>query len=122
MDKIFIEGLQIETVIGVFDWEREIKQTVTIDLEMSKDIRPAAASDDLQYALDYKAISDRIIEFVEASSFQLIETMAESIAELVRQEFGVDWLRLTLGKPGAVPAARTVGVQIERGMKQGVDY
>ena|SRR5690606_12741486 len=117
MDIVYIHGLEIKTVIGIFDWEREIKQTVTIDLEMATDIRPAAASDDIAQALDYKAVSKRLIAYVESSQFLLIETLAERIAAIVREEFGVPWLRLRLGKPGAVSGSRDVGVIIERGGK-----
>ncbi|MDF3031972.1 MAG: folB [Moraxellaceae bacterium] len=117
MDIVYIRELRIETIIGIFDWERRIRQTVSIDLEMAADIRKAAASDSIQDALDYKAVSKRLIAFVEGSEFQLVETMAEKIAALVREEFHVPWLRLQLSKPGAVRGARDVGVIIERGEK-----
>jgi dihydroneopterin aldolase len=117
MDIVYIRELRIETIIGIFDWERRIRQTVSIDLEMATDIRKAAASDSIQDALDYKAVSKRLIAFVEGSEFQLVETMAEKIAALVREEFHVPWLRLQLSKPGAVRGARDVGVIIERGEK-----
>lgn len=115
MDIVYIKDLQIKTVIGIYDWEREIKQTVSIDLEMGTDIRKAAERDTIEYTLDYKAVAKRIIAFVEASSFQLVETMAERIAEIVRSEFGVPGLRLRVSKPGAVTGSRDVGVIIERG-------
>lgn len=115
MDTVFIRGLRLSTVIGVFDWEREMRQVVTLDMEMAADIRPAAASDELTDALDYKAISDRVTDFVENSRFKLIEAMAEAIADILRQEFGIGWLRLTLCKPGALPLADNVGITIERG-------
>ena len=117
MDIVYIRELRIETIIGIFDWERRIRQAVSIDLEMATDIRKAAASDSIQDALDYKAVSKRLIAFVEGSEFQLVETMAEKIATLVREEFQVPWLRLQLSKPGAVRGARDVGVIIERGEK-----
>ncbi len=115
MDVVYIKDLQIKTVIGIYDWEREIKQTVSIDLEMGTDIRKAAVSDTIEHALDYKAVAKRIIAFVEESRFHLVETMAERIAEIVRQEFGVVGLRLRVSKPGAVTGSRDVGVVIERG-------
>ena len=122
MDIVYIQGLEVTTVIGIYDWERKIRQTVCIDLEMARDIRKAAASDAIEHALDYKAVSKRLIAFVEESEFLLIETMAERIAQIVREEFGVPWLRLRLGKPGAVTGARDVGVIIERGSREsGVD-
>jgi dihydroneopterin aldolase len=117
MDIVYINGLEVKTVIGIYDWEKEIKQKITIDLEMASDIKKAAATDEIVDALDYKAVSKRLIAFVEESEIQLIETLAEKIAEIVLTEFGVRWLRLTLGKPGAVTGSRDVGVIIERGVK-----
>jgi len=117
MDIVYIKELQIETIIGIYDWERTQKQTVSLDLDMGADIRPAAASEDIARALDYKAVSKRLIAFVEQSEFLLIETMAEQIAAIVLAEFSVPWLRLRVGKPGAVTGARDVGVMIERGRK-----
>ncbi|MEX2366709.1 MAG: dihydroneopterin aldolase [Pseudohongiellaceae bacterium] len=123
MDIVYIKGLEVKTVIGIYDWEREIKQNVTIDLEMARDISKAAEKDEIEYALDYKAVAKRIIGFVEQSEYQLIETLAEKIAGIVRTEFKVQWLRLRLGKPGAVTGSRDVGVIIERGVKEpGVDF
>ncbi len=115
MDIIFIRDLRIDTVIGIYDWEREIKQTVAIELEMAGDCARAAHSDAIDATLDYKAVAKRVIEFVEASRFQLVETLADRIAALIREEFQVPWLRLTLDKPGAVTHAQSVGVRIERG-------
>lgn len=117
MDIVYIRGLEVQTVIGIYDWEKEIKQTVTIDLEMGCDIRRAAALDEISEALDYKAVSKRIASFVEQARFQLVETLAERIAAIVREEFGVTWVRLSLGKPGAVTGSRDVGVVIERGRR-----
>ncbi|HET8730969.1 MAG TPA: dihydroneopterin aldolase [Moraxellaceae bacterium] len=115
MDIVYIRDLKIDTVIGIFEWERRIRQTVSIDLEMAFDIRPAAASDNIADALDYKSVAKRLIAFVESSEFLLVETLAEKIAAIVRDEFGVPWLRLRLSKPGAVRGAKDVGVVIERG-------
>lgn len=115
MDIVYIRGLQIETVIGIYDWEREVHQRVVLDLEMATDIRRAAASEQIGDALDYAAISLRLIAFVGGGSFLLIETLAEQCAELVMREFDVPWLRLRLAKPTAVAAAHEVGVIIERG-------
>ena len=115
MDIIFIRDLRIDTVIGIYDWERSIKQTIHLDLEMATDIARAASSDSIEDTLNYKAVAKRIIAFVEDSSFQLVETLAERITELVREEFAVPWIRLTLNKGGAVRGARGVGVIIERG-------
>lgn len=120
MDIVYIRGLEVKTVIGIYDWEKAIRQTITIDLEMSSDISKAAATDEISEALDYKAVSKRLIDFVEQSKFQLVETLAERIASIVLDEFAVGWLRLRLGKPGAVTGSRDVGVIIERGSKAGV--
>ena len=117
MDIVFINDLRIETIIGIFDWEREVKQTVSLDLEMAHDNALAAATDDIQHALDYKSVAKRLIQFIEAAEFLLVETMAEEIAKLVMTEFTVPWLRLTVRKPGALRGARDVGVRIERGEK-----
>lgn len=117
MDIVYIKGLELKTVIGIYDWEKEIKQKITIDLEMASDIKKAAATDEIADALDYKSVSKRLISFVEDSEIQLIETLAEKIADIVLSEFGVSWLRLSLGKPGAVTGSRDVGVIIERGVK-----
>ena len=115
MDIVYINDLRIETVIGIYDWEREIRQIVSIDLEMAADNRKAAASESIDDALNYKAVAKRLIQFVEQSEFLLVETLAERIAEIVLDEFDVDWLRLKLGKPGAVTGSAEVGVIIERG-------
>lgn len=114
MDVIFIRGLRVETVIGVNDWERQVKQTVTLDLEMGTNIHRAAKSDSLDHTLDYKMVAKRLIQFVSKSRFRLIETLGERIAAMVLSEFSVSWLRLTLSKPGAVRGSREVGIIIER--------
>lgn len=115
MDRVFIEDLRIQTVIGVFDWEREITQTISLDLQMAFDIRRAAESDAIADTLDYKSVSKRLIHFVESSEFQLVEALAEHCAQIVLDEFPVNWLRLKLSKPGAVRDSSAVGVIIERG-------
>jgi len=117
MDIIYLRDLKIETVIGIFDWEREIKQTISFDLDMATDIRKAAASDAIEDTLDYKTLSKRIISFVEASSFQLVETLAEQVAAIILDEFDVRWVRVRLDKMGAIRGASGVGVIIERGEK-----
>jgi 7,8-dihydroneopterin aldolase/epimerase/oxygenase len=117
MDIVYIRELNIQTVIGIFDWERSIKQTVSLDLEMGTDIAKAAATDHINDTLDYKAVSKRLIAFIESSEFQLVETMAERVTEIVRNEFNVPWVKLRLSKPGAVRGAKDVGVVIERGEK-----
>ncbi len=117
MDIIYLHDLRIDTVIGVFDWERRIKQTIILDLEMAADIRQAAATDSLEDTLNYKAVAKRLLDFVGNSDYQLVETLAEKVAALVREEFGVPWLRLRVNKKGAVRGAREVGVIIERGTR-----
>lgn len=119
MDIIFLTELKIETIIGIYDWERTTRQTVSLDIEMASDIRKAAASDHIDDTLDYKAVSKRLISFVEESEFQLVETLAERCAEIILDEFKVPWVRLKLSKPGAIRGARDVGILIERGNKPG---
>ena len=116
-DLVFIEDLRIQTVICIYDWEREITQTVSLDLKMAFDITTAGKSDAIADTLDYKAVSKRLIQFVEASEFQLVEALAEHCANIVLEEFPVTWLRLKLSKPGAVRGSSAVGVIIERGDK-----
>lgn len=115
MDTVFIEGLTVETVIGIYDWERRVRQPVVLDIEMGFDNTRPAASDRIEDTLDYKAVSKRLTGFIEGSSFQLVETLAEGCAGIILDEFGVGWVRLKLSKPGAVRGAKAVGVMIERG-------
>ena len=118
MDIVFINDLRIETIIGIYDWERKVKQTISLDLEMGADIRKAAKTDAIEDTLNYKAVAKRLISFVGESEYQLVETLAEKIAEIVLNEFSVPWLKLTVHKPGAVRGSRDVGVIIERGSRQ----
>ncbi|MDX9741349.1 MAG: dihydroneopterin aldolase [Gammaproteobacteria bacterium] len=113
-DIVYLTDLRIDTIIGIFDWERRIRQTVSLDLEMSTDVARAAATDSIEDALDYKAVAKAVIEFVRASEFQLVETLAEKVAELVLSRFGIDSVRLRINKRGAIRGARDVGVVIER--------
>ena len=121
MDIVFIRALRIDTVIGIYDWERQIRQTVVLDLEMGTDIARAAATDHIDDTLDYKAVSKRLIQFVSESSFQLVETLAEECARIVREEFGVPWVRLTLNKKGAVRGAEGVGSSSSAARGKGMD-
>lgn len=114
MDKIFLRALDIETVIGIWEWERRIKQRVSVDLEMGTDVRRAAAADSIDAALDYKSVAKRLIAFTEEAEFQLVETLAEALAKIVVTEFGVTWVRLSVAKPGAIEGSKDVGVVIER--------
>ena len=114
-DKVFISGLRAETVIGVYDWERSIRQPLVFDIEMAADVTAAARDDDLTKAIDYAAISQRVIDEVQSSSFQLIETLAEHLARIILNDFGVSWVQLRVLKPTAVAQADAVGVQIQRG-------
>ncbi|MGF1548047.1 MAG: dihydroneopterin aldolase [Thiotrichales bacterium] len=115
MDIVFIQDLRIDATIGIYDWERKIKQTLAFDIEMATDIRKAATTDSIEYTLDYKAVSKQVRALVEGSQYLLVETVAEKVAQLIMEEFGVPWLRLTLHKPGAVRGAKSVGIRIERG-------
>src|SRR5580704_2276384 len=114
MDKIFIHALKTETIVGIFDWERQVKQTVVLDIEFSADIRKAAASDSIDDTLNYKAVAKRVLAFVEESSFHLVETLAEHVAMLILEDFAVSWVSLVLSKPGAIRNSRDVGVMLER--------
>ncbi len=115
MDIVFLRDLRIDAVIGIYGWERRTRQTLIFDLEMGADIARAAATDDIRDTLNYKAVAKRLTQFVGESEFQLVETLAERCAEIIREEFGVRWVRLTLNKKGAVRGATDVGVVIERG-------
>ncbi len=113
-DTIFLHELKVETIIGIWDWERKIRQTVSIDLEMGADIRRAAKTDSIEDTLNYKAVAKRVQQFVADSEFQLVETMAEKIAETVLQEFEIPWIQVRVSKPGAIRGAKDVGVLIHR--------
>jgi dihydroneopterin aldolase len=113
-DTVFLHDLRIKTIVGIWDWERRIRQTVSIDLEMGADIRKAAATDRIEDALDYKQIAKRVQQFVEDSAFQLVETLAEKIAGVVLREFEVPWIVVKVNKPGAIRGSRDVGVIIRR--------
>ena len=117
MDIVYIRDLRIETIIGIYDWEREVRQTISLDLEMAADIRRAAETDDIQHTLNYKAVAKRLIVFVEESQCLLVERLAEEIATIVLSEFNVPWLKLRLSKPGALRGSKDVGIIIERGEK-----
>jgi 7,8-dihydroneopterin aldolase/epimerase/oxygenase len=117
MDIIFLGGLEINTIIGIYDWERETKQTVVLDIEMAFDISKAAETDDIQHTLDYKTVSKRIISFVEDSQFFLVEKLIAEVAHIIRYEFNVPWVKITLNKKGAIRGASDVGIIIERGEK-----
>jgi 7,8-dihydroneopterin aldolase/epimerase/oxygenase len=114
MDKIFIHALKTETIVGIFDWERQVKQTVLLDIEFSADIRKAALSDSIDDTLNYKGVAKRVLGFIEESSFHLVETLAEHVAMLILEEFGVSWVSIALSKPGAIRSSRDVGVMLER--------
>jgi dihydroneopterin aldolase len=114
MDTIFLSGLTTECIIGIWDWERRVKQKVVIDLEMAADIRRAASSDAIEDTLDYKRVSKRLLGFVAESQFQLVETLTERIAQIIVTEFQVPWVRVRLNKQGAIRGSRDVGILIER--------
>jgi len=114
MDKVFINNLQVETIIGIFDWEREVRQVVSIDLEMEFDNKRAAKSDDIEEALDYKKVGKRVSAFVEESKYKLVERLAEQIAKLVLKEFPISSLTVSVMKPGAMRGSESVGIRITR--------
>jgi len=113
-DRIFLHGLSAECIIGFIDWERRVKQTVVLDLELPVDCRHAALTDEVADTLDYKKVAKRVLAFVEAAEFKLVETLAHRIALLILEEFPVEWVRVALNKPGAIRNSRDVGVVIER--------
>lgn len=117
LDITFLHGLKVECIIGIWEWERAAKQTVIIDLDMASDVARAAASDEIKDAVDYKAVAKRLEQFVGESQYQLVETMAENVARLLLEEFGLPWVRVRINKKGAVSNARDVGIVIERGKK-----
>jgi 7,8-dihydroneopterin aldolase/epimerase/oxygenase len=117
MDIVYINELKIDTIIGIYPWERQTPQTLVLDIQMATDIRAAAGSDDIADTLNYKAVAKRVSQFVGDSRFLLVETLAEQVAQLIREEFSVPWLRLSLNKRGAVRGAKDVGLIIERGSK-----
>ena len=114
-DIVFIEDLRIDTIIGIYDWEREVKQTIALDIEMAADNKKPASTENIDDALNYKAVAKRLIAFTEESQFQLVETLAERLVEIIMNDFHVPWCRLKLRKLGAVTGSRSVGVIIERG-------
>ena len=114
MDKVFINNLQVETIIGIFSWEREVRQVVSIDLVMEFDNKIAAKSDDIEDALDYKKIGKKVSSYVERSKFKLVERLAEQIAKLVLKEFPVSSLTISVTKPGALRGSESVGISITR--------
>jgi dihydroneopterin aldolase len=117
MDIVFIRDLQIETVIGIYDWERKVRQIISLDIDMATDIQKAANSDNIDDTLSYKTVAKRLIAFVEQTEYELVEALAEQICTIILEEFEVPWVRLTLNKPGAVRGSKSVGVMIERGQK-----
>ncbi|HYB64263.1 MAG TPA: dihydroneopterin aldolase [Steroidobacteraceae bacterium] len=113
-DRIFLHGLTAECIIGFIDWERRVRQTVVLDIELPVDCRRAALTDQVADTLDYKAVAKRVLAFVALSEFRLVETLAHRVALLILEEFAVEWVRVALNKPGAIRNSRDVGVLIER--------
>jgi len=113
-DRIFLRGLTAQCIIGFIEWERRVRQTVVIDLELPVDCRRAAASDDVADTVDYKKVAKRVLAYIEASEFRLVETLAHRLALLLLEEFGMEWVRIAVNKPGAIRNSRDVGVSIER--------
>lgn len=114
MDIVFIRGLRIQTRIGIHDWEKQIDRPIVLDLELGTEVARGAASDRIEDALDYEAVTKRLTEFVSGSHYELVETLAERCAALLMDEFAIPWVRIVLNKPGAVGAGVDVGVIIER--------
>jgi dihydroneopterin aldolase len=114
VDKLFVRELKVETIIGFWEWERRIKQIVSIDLEIATDAKAAARADAVDAALNYERLTARVSEVVGAAQFKLVETLAEAVAKIAVAEFRAEWVKVQVGKPGAIPAARDVGIVIER--------
>ena len=114
MDKIILTDLRINAVIGIWDWEKRNPQTISIDLEMQTDTKKASQSDSIENALDYKAVSKRVKQFIQASQYNLIETLAENVAKIILVEFDIPWLKLSISKPFAIRGSKNIGVCIER--------
>lgn len=114
MDIVFLHGLKIDTVIGIWDWERKLKQTLILDLDMGADLSVPGRSDNIEDTLDYKAVTKRLLRLADESAFLLVEKLAETIADILLTEFGVQWVRVRINKQGAVRQVRDVGVMIER--------
>jgi len=114
MDKVFIRNLEVESIIGIFQWEREVRQLISVDIEMDFDNTKAAKSDSIEDALNYKLVGKRVTAFIEASKFKLVEALAEQISEIILKEFPVDRVKVTLSKPGAMRGSKAVGISIER--------
>lgn len=115
MDILFIEELRLDTEIGVYEWEHNIKQPISIDIEVNTEIDRAAKTDDLQYALDYQTITEQVTTLVTSKHFKLVESVAESVADLLFKSFGVSWCRVKVSKLSAIKTTKAVGVKIERG-------
>ena len=114
MDIVFLHGLRVDAVIGIWDWERQFRQTLEIDLDLGTDIRPAARSDSIDDTIDYKAVTKRVMRLAEEGGFLLVERLAQTIADTLFAEFGVLWVKIRINKKSAVRQVRDVGVQIER--------
>ncbi len=117
MDIIILHGIETNCVVGVWEWEKQITQKIIVDIDMAADIAKSAASDELEDTLNYKAVAENVIEMLEASRFQLIETMAEEVAKLIMEKFSAPWVKVRINKGGAVKNVKNVGVQIERGQR-----
>jgi dihydroneopterin aldolase len=113
-DRIFLRGLTAECIIGFIEWERRVKQTVVIDLELPVDCSRASVNDDVADTVDYKKVAKRVLSYIEGSELKLVETLAHRLALLLLEDFGLEWVRLSVNKPGAIRGSRDVGVVIER--------
>ncbi|MBJ6609598.1 MAG: dihydroneopterin aldolase [Candidatus Thiothrix moscowensis] len=118
MDIVYVRDLRLDARIGIYEWEKRILQKIRIDLEMAWDNRPPAASDNIKDTLNYKTASKRVIELVAQDHYELVERLAETIASTLMAELQIPWIRVTVGKPGAVRGSSEVGVRIERGNPQ----
>lgn len=117
MDTLFVHGLRLDTEIGVYEWEKNVKQPISLDIEVNTNVKKPAETDELKDALDYQKLTDRVTEFINSKHFHLVETVAEEVAELLQREFKVAWAKVRVSKLSAIKTVDSVGVVIERGQR-----
>ena len=113
-DQVIIDGLEVEAIIGIHDWERRVRQVLRLDVAVGTDVARVAATDDIALAVDYSVLAECLGDFIRVGEYRLLETLAEDAAAMILAEFAVPWVKLAVRKPGAVAAADSVGVVIER--------
>ncbi len=114
MDKVIVKQLELQTIIGLFPWEREVRQRVLVDIEMAVDVVKASQTDDLEFVVNYAEVCERVAALADEGKFKLLETFVERIAEMVLRDFDVSWIKVAVNKTDVIPQVGSVGVQIER--------